>query len=458
MQLHPDGLKAFAATHLNMPIFYVVPDIHWALGLEDILPHYHIVCADTTWAVDQLRHEGKSVFCADTDAPRQLAKRSSSGLLDLAAVQSFIRGKSAGALPHILVFKPAPAIEKRCRELAYRLLAPASGVNRKYEDKLAFSRFLAEHALPRPDTVLGRMPGFDWKTLVQQLGPKVVLQTARGFAGSSTAMIDSEAGFDRFRREHPANEVKASRHVEGIPLTLNACVLPDWVLFSRPFYQITGLPAYNRYPGGTCGNDYGFDYGWDADLQAQTQRIVETIGSSMRADGYLGVFGLDLVLADHDRRLLVIENNARLVASIPFFTKLQRRSGQVPLLLLHILLHAGVPFDLDGDAAQAALLELPAAAQLILRNVTGHTVRVTGSLPTGIYDQALTQISATPESAGLGDATHLLLQTAAPDRMVNPNMEYANMQWLNSVTASPGQLKPQIDTLAQAIRQILIKQ
>jgi hypothetical protein len=451
--LDPARLAEFAAAQLNVPVFYVVPDIHWALGLEDLLPRYGIVCADDTWMVAALRARGVPVFCAETDAPHGVDKRSSSGLLDLPEVHAFIAMHSGDDRPHILVFKTSPAVEKRCRDRGYKLLAPASAANRTYEDKLTFARFLDTHGIPHPETRIARMTDLTWPALTEDMGTDLVFQTARGFAGSSTAMIDSADDFAAFRQAHPANAVKVSRRIDGIPLTLDACILPAAVLFSRPFHQITGLPAFNRYAGGTCGNDYGLDYGFDADLARQTDAIVRAVADRMRADGFLGIFGLDLILDPSTRRLLVIENNARLVASVPFFSRLQRRTGQVPLALLHLLLHAGVPFDLDIAAAQAALFALPAASQLIFRNVGADAVAVRGVLPTGRYDFALRRL---PDAAIDAEEAGFLLQTAPPGREVNPNMEYANMQWLNSVTASPGRLKPEIIQLAQAIRQILI--
>ena len=47
------------------PIFFVTPDPHWGIGLEDIIPNYHIVCLDNSPVVPLLRVSGVNIFCLE---------------------------------------------------------------------------------------------------------------------------------------------------------------------------------------------------------------------------------------------------------------------------------------------------------------------------------------------------------------------------------------------------------
>ncbi len=438
-----------AKKYLDVPIFYVVPDASWALGLEWILPQYHIICVDDTDVVDYLKRDGFSVFCAETDTDATLVTRSASGLLKLAAVERFIQDKAAGREPHLLIFKPSPAIAKICTERGYRLLANSAELNRSYEDKLRFGETLDMLGIRQPTHRILPVAELDYDNLSAMWSKQFVLQKARGFAGSSSWLIRSAADLAAFRQQEPQGRVKLSKWITGIPVTLNACVLDTGVLQGRYFYQITGHREFNRYDLGTCGNDYAYPFNFGPEIESQIAHVTQTIGKQMRTAGYRGIFGLDLIVSG-DARVYVIENNARLVASIPVFTKLQLQARQLPLLLLHLLQFAGASFAPELKKLQGELSQIFEGSQLILRNTTDEPLQLHQPWHTGVYDLGL-QWQQSGWHIGMLGAEQLLLNIVKQNRWVNPNMEYANMQFATGIVQKNGDLKPALLPAVKAI-------
>ena len=254
MQLNlASSIEPFVQKYLRIPVFYVVPDPNWALGLEEILPWYAVVCADDSPTVDYLQGKGIPVFCVQRDLPELFFdfKRSSSSLLRLPEVQDFIRETSRGEQPRIMVFKTSPALEKAAEDLGYHLLAVDSRLNRRFEDKISILselEILGQGAIP---SLIGRVSDLSYAHLNKSLGDRFVIQFSRGFAGNSTVFIASEDEFREFARHHQERRIKCSKLIRGQSLTIDACVASGGTLFSHYFYQIIGEQEYNRFAGCT---------------------------------------------------------------------------------------------------------------------------------------------------------------------------------------------------------------
>ncbi|HNT29875.1 MAG TPA: ATP-grasp domain-containing protein, partial [bacterium] len=350
MKINNRTIQEFCAHHLTMPVIYVVPDPNWALGLEDLLPNYHIVCYDRSWSVDYLEAQGVSLFCWEEEGGDPEVKRSASGLLREKRVQDFITSVAGDAQPHILVFKTSPAVEIACAQLGYRLLAAPSELNRRFEDKACLYSVLDRLPEARIPGMVGRMGEFDYAIVAKTLGERSVVQFARGFAGSSTVFLQAADDFFSFQKEYSDRFVKLSRFIDGTSLTINGCVTSSGSAISPYFYQIIGQAAYNAYPGGTSGNDYAYDFGFSASVDAAIYDLTDRFGSLLQDNGYRGIFGLDLVVERDSGQVYIIECNARLVASIPVYTKLQLIADEIPLLLLHICALLDIQCDLDLHA------------------------------------------------------------------------------------------------------------
>ena len=141
--------------------------------------------------------------------------------------------------------------------------------------------------------------------------------------------------------------------------------------------QLTGIEEATNNPATTVGNDFG---AVEKELTLEEAKKIADItrqaGLHMHREGYVGFFGIDVILEDIRRALYLIEINTHQPASISFEAKLHRSIGKLPLFEIFIR-------DMMAKESPALLPEkLPPlifprpASQVIFRNKTNEVVRV----------------------------------------------------------------------------------
>jgi hypothetical protein len=223
-----------------------------------------------------------------------------------------------------------------------------------------------------------------------------------------------------------------SRYIEGLTLTINACVTRQGIVIGDLFYQITGLPQCTTYRLGSCGNDWLYPP-LSETIRRRVFEYTRLIGEHMKERGYRGIFGLDFVAEADSQQVFVIENNARLVASIPLFTKLQIEGGEVPLLALHLLEFLGLDYEIDVEQVNEDVQRRKSGAQLILHNLEGVTTQVRGYLQPGVYLWADAEGRLIFRRPGYSiedcrEQDEFLVLAVDEGRTVNPDIECARIQ------------------------------
>ncbi|HDS11401.1 MAG TPA: ATP-grasp domain-containing protein, partial [Candidatus Wirthbacteria bacterium] len=254
--------------------------------------------------------------------------------------------------------------------------------------------------------------------------------------------------FEAFVSTQPQRTVKISRFIQGPSCTINACVSKQGILMSHFFYQIMRLQQCNKYEGGTSGNDYAYDYQFSSQIKDSIYQSARSMGEYMQSLGYQGIFGLDMVIDKNAEQVYVLENNARLVASIPVFTKLQLLDQEVPLLLIHLAELMGVDYQIMVDNLNASYQHQRQYSQLILRNTSDTKQIYEADYQTGIYtmlDQQLVWQRAGISAADLQTRDEALLHRAPEGREIKSNLEYANLQFKYGIISPDGTLKPQVE-------------
>jgi hypothetical protein len=435
---------------LPTPIVYVTPDLSRAVGLETIIPHYAVVCYERHAYLPLLRERGVKVFCLEEELDK-LPERTAAHMLEQQAVQQFISGFAGKAQPAIMLFKPSRKAEIVARQRRYRLLANPIGLNRRFEEKTLLGAELEQAGIkPIPSKVIV-VDEVTYQDLQQQFGEQFVVQFSMGFAGNSTLFITNDADFDHLCREHKGRTVKVAKWIDGPSWTLNACVTRYGVVYSRIFAQIIGFREYNVFPGGTSGNDYAYDFGFGAEVEARVYECVEQLGSYMQRIGYRGIFGLDMALDLNDEQVYVIETNARLVASIPVYTALQREYHLVPMLALHVLEFLDESYQIEPQEINELYHETFAAAQLILRNIHDKPLHNPFALGSGIYSHQLGFKRPGYTIRELRDEQEVLLTTSQAET-ISTNIEYANVQFRRGILQDENILFSDVKILGTKIR------
>ncbi len=424
--------------HLPGPVVYVSNDVNHGVGLEHLLPGYSIACIDETDVVRYLQAAGVRVFCLEQEMGRKnVLFRSTEQLLEHPRTQTFL--DSLGQ-PQLLFFKTSHQMEQLCRRKGWRVLGPPPLLARQMEHKLHFRQVLDALGLRAPPGEELEFAPEQADALARRHGLPLVIQLPRGFGGNHTYLVHDRAALRAALAQHAGRRGRVARYIRGETLTINACVTRSGVVSSAPFYQLTGLPECTVYPLGACGNDWGID-GLEHAVLAQVYDATERIGLYLSRHGYRGIFGLDFVVGQDDRRVYVVECNPRLVASVPLYTRLQLLHGQLPLLLLHITELAGVPYTLDVPALNHELRRPLHGAQAILHNLCGQTAQVCADVRCGVYKQEGTGLRFVREAYALDACQQpgeLLLLAADAGRRVNPAVECARVQFPCSIVDAGG--------------------
>lgn len=444
---------------IKTPIFYVTNNVDKGVGLEKIIPNYHIVCIDYDDEVDCLIEKGVKVFCLEKEIGRKnIIFRSSALLLNHRLVKEYIKKNSSDNFPPaVILFKPTLAAEKITRINQWTILNNSAGLSRELESKLNFLAIAkaAKVKIPEADIFdLRRVSFYELKKYYDHF----VVQFGGGFAGNATFFIKNIAEYAKFFSNSLAKAankqpllVKVSKFIKGTPVTVNACIAANKIIIGKPCYQITGAKECTSNSSTTCGNDWG-SLAISSEALKEIENIAEKIGKYMEERNYKGIFGLDFVVDGENKNVYLIEINPRMVASVPFYTKLEIKSGQIPMLAYHILEFLGIDYNL-----QSTIYNLQSdifGAQLVIRNKERNKCRVDGNLKSGVYlfkGDKLIFARKGYSTEDLRNKEEFVILTASRGRAVGPESECARVESALPLTDSGGELSKKTKFLAKEI-------
>ena len=170
----------------------------------------------------------------------------------------------------------------------------------------------------------------------------------------------------------------------------------------------------------------------------------------MKEKGYKGFFGLDFLIEDETGEVYLSENNARLTASSSFYTTLELMEGSFPLLGYHLL-------SFLSSLVVESIYSPPliSGSEIVVRNNLTAPIKVVESFSPGLYNEKLEfkEKVFSLEKAGTSD---LLLEAASEGRIVNPEIELAKINCLETVCGKNGQLNEKYLELVKAVKEKLV--
>ncbi|OGH64905.1 MAG: hypothetical protein A2821_00310 [Candidatus Magasanikbacteria bacterium RIFCSPHIGHO2_01_FULL_41_23] len=347
----------------DQPIIYVTHDIERALGLSLNTSGYHIITNSTPFGKTVAKNNPNVLLIESNEL------LDTHELLTSPETIEFIKKLKN---PRILVFKNTKVIEKICAEHKWKLLNPSAELAQKVEDKISqiewlgdLARFLPEHEiLVLKDVIFAETP--------------FILQFNKSHTGHGTILIDREKKLTDLKIRFPDRPVRVTKYLEGIILTTNNVVTKDDILVGNINYQITGLAPFTDEPFATVGNDFSLaNQSLSEKQKKQYAEIVSTIGKKLRANGWKGLFGIDVLLEKTSGKLFLIEINARQPAGTTFEAKLQEAKINIQTESGQKIEKAITTFQahlmslLDLDLSDKKLIEINNGAQIILRNQNG---------------------------------------------------------------------------------------
>lgn len=290
-------------------------------------------------------------------SPVRGAIRAVNWLLSNAEVQQYIRAHTpTGARPKIIAAFFDATTERICERLGYNLIMPKDSLRTRIDSKIVTTELGNAAGVPSVPNVLTRADS--WEELRRQatdahLGEHLVVQTPYGNSGQTTYFISGREDFERVAEEVRGEEIKIMRRIEHRPLTVDAVITRSGTIAGPVLSEITGHPELTEYRGGWSGNELSAKL-LPADIQQRGTQMVHDFAASLAAEGYRGVFCVDLLLDTDTGELYLGELNPRLSGASPASNIAVSHATGLPLTAFHLL-------EFTGDPAGAELPELPVA-------------------------------------------------------------------------------------------------
>ena len=367
-------------------LLFFGPDPHHAIGLDQLVQGLAILCVDDAPALSDLERGGVDILALQRIYSDDPLSRSSRAILENPRAIDWISRPDPGTEDAVkarpsLTFKSSFAVENACKALTLNLLAAKSGLSRRWENKTAIGDLTSDLGISGIPSAVIEPATTSFEELRQILGGDLVLQSPHGYSGAKTLRVRSAEEFDSALETLRSRRLRASSFLSGPTLTLNACVTAKGTAVGRPFLQLTGLPSLTPHRLGSCGNDWVAGEAY-SEAFPSCKSIAERIGGALARAGFMGVFGLDL-LVDSTSEVRLIEVNPRLVASISMYTQLELSAGRVPLLARHLM--AFLAPELDDVSLDEHWGPL-SGGQLIVHDLTGEDRIVSKGMRSGQYE------------------------------------------------------------------------
>jgi predicted ATP-grasp superfamily ATP-dependent carboligase len=266
---------------------------------------------------------------------------------------------------YLAVFKNNAKISRLCREKKIKLINPNWQLAEKYENKISQYQWLKKiifKNLPKTAVIIPKNSNF--KSLTSSLGNKFIAQFNRSHTGEGTFLISNKKDWEKIKKSFPQRQIKCVETIKGDPITVNACVWGKNILVGNPSYQITGRKDLTDFKFSTVGNDWNYaDKILSKKNKKEIEILTQKIGLAMAKEGWRGLFGLDFIL--NNKKLIVIEINARQPASTGLETIIQRKTGTgLTMLAAHFASLLKLPFP-AGQNNQ--LQKINCGGQIIIR-------------------------------------------------------------------------------------------
>ncbi|MFA5211003.1 MAG: ATP-grasp domain-containing protein [Patescibacteria group bacterium] len=309
----------------NNNVIYVSRDLERALAFDLDNPNYYIISNNSDFAKSLTQ---KNILLINSE--RQLDTWE---LLEHEETKNFIKNISN---PQILVFKNTRQIERICETNSWKLLNPSAQLATFIEEKISQTKFLKD--------LTSLLPKFEIKLCrdIKWQNKKFILQFNRAHTGSGTFFIKNKKQLEEITKNFPNREAKISEYIKGPVLTSNNPLAADKTLVGNISYQITGVKKFTDNKFSTIGNDWFLGKQILSEKQKKEyEDIVFQVGEKMRASGWQGLFGVDVIMDEKTGKLYLLEINARQPASTTYESTLQRYfqkdRNQITVFEAHLL-------------------------------------------------------------------------------------------------------------------------
>jgi hypothetical protein len=263
-----------------------------------------------------------------------------------------------------------------------RLAVNAHTVQRRFEYKPWVESSLMAFGVPMMPSTYVRSQNLDAIQALLKGGTLI----ARPVSGSGGLGIFCFSSMEEYLAVRPRGEfLSVSPFFSGaIPLNVNAVIYPgaEVAVFGVSF-QLIGLEKCCTRRFGYCGNDFYAGARLGNENLDMIQKITERIGEWLAQNGYLGLFGVDLLLTSAG--VMVCEINARFQGSTPLSAAINQACSIPDPITEHVAAFLGLPAPAVTLRQQAEIISdlknSTPTAQTVYRNLRETSVRLRATAP-----------------------------------------------------------------------------
>lgn len=216
-------------------------------------------------------------------------------------------------------------LKKWSEEYKIQIIATPYPLQKKFENKIWFDRFLAKHKIPRPES---RIYNFSRKTPIFK--NKMVLQKAHSWGSEGTFFLKNEKDFNELiaDKKIKKNENCLLRQfVQGKSYGITVFVGSDLIALSalreQCFYPEKQFGKINF-----AGIQWVLSQTISAELAQKINAIFSQLGKLLHREKFLGYANFDFI-ADQNAQVYLIECNPRFSASNPQLLQFPALIGEI---------------------------------------------------------------------------------------------------------------------------------
>ena len=184
-------------------------------------------------------------------------------------------------------------------------------------------------------------------------GP-VVLRSSKQDGGAGHELIEDGQQVVASKLARLREPISVAPYLdEHVPLCIGACVFPDGgITLHPPSFQLVGIKACSRYDFGYCGNDFGAVKGLDDQALETVERCVRAAGDWLHGQGFVGAFGVDVLVRDDEA--VFVEINPRFQGSSSMSAELDEVMDRPDVYMDHLMACLGLPSYASPPLAEQA--------------------------------------------------------------------------------------------------------
>lgn len=340
-----------------------------------------------------LMRQFTTVYCLEERNPKLARKINNTGyLLRNYQFQAFL--KSLKKPYRLFFYNVTPFIYETLQKEKYDFIGNDPKTANTVKCKADFRATLKKLNLPHlPDKLVSREEFLQATFEVYRdfFGGSYVCQRGDYDAGGeiATHFIHTSEDFAKtkkvFTEDTRFTTVQISKFTRGDTVSMVACATRYGTLTGPLQQQLIDIPESLGNVAGR-GVFVGHDWGlrpWGDVAERESERILTTLGDYLYAQGYRGIFGVDLIVDGETKTVYPLECNPRYTGSFPIVSLLMLQYKLPPLDFFHLTEHLDIPLRIDKEALNRAL-KFRSSASHILLTVKGVT-RMPIDLPAGVY-------------------------------------------------------------------------